>query len=234
MCVRVCRSLLTDRYLYTYIHIDRTTNTIINQGVLFWKLARFSVLFSVWLPVWYDLLCSAWQSRLRLAEKIGQTPKWVLQSTRQPRYSAPLHQALWTVRLDYIGTSGNWLRSTAIRGTTASSVFSPWLPTIPERDVTVPLNLPCVHLSVCRLVHSDGSLFDLSVGASQLPPEDEKPGGQKERQDVADDKWIKVEVVTEEEEEEEYPSVFDRETLSDNLTGNHSASSSSSSSFMTE
>lgn len=64
-----------------------------------------------------------------------------------------------------------------------------------------------------RLVHSDGSLFDLSVGgAPQLLQEEEKRGGQREE---ADEKWMK------EEEEEEFPCMFERETLSDHITGKH-------------
>ncbi|XP_075941386.1 piezo-type mechanosensitive ion channel component 2-like isoform X1 [Anarhichas minor] len=53
--------------------------------------------------------------------------------------------------------------------------------------------------TITRLVHSEGSLFDLSVcGAPQLLLEAEKSGGQRER-------------------EEEYTCVFERETLSDHI-----------------
>ena len=66
-----------------------------------------------------------------------------------------------------------------------------------------------------RLVHSDGSLFDLSVGgAPQLLPEEEKRGRQRERQEETEEKWIKKE-----EEEEEYSCMFDGETLSDPMAG---------------
>ncbi|KAM8730910.1 piezo-type mechanosensitive ion channel component 2-like [Acanthopagrus schlegelii] len=65
--------------------------------------------------------------------------------------------------------------------------------------------------TITRLVHSDGSLFDLSAGgAPQLLPEEEKRGRQRERQEETEEKWIKKE-----EEEEEYSCMFDGETLSD-------------------
>lgn len=71
-------------------------------------------------------------------------------------------------------------------------------------------------LSLCRLVHSDGSLFDLSVsGAPQLLSEEEKRWQQRERQEEVDEKWVKK------EEEDEYPCMFDGETLSDQITGTH-------------
>lgn len=74
--------------------------------------------------------------------------------------------------------------------------------------------------SLCRLVHSDGSLFDLSVGgAPQLLLEEEKRGGERDREEETDQRWMK------EEEEEEYPCMFDRETLSDHITGKHPNSS---------
>ncbi|XP_039983516.1 piezo-type mechanosensitive ion channel component 2-like [Xiphias gladius] len=67
--------------------------------------------------------------------------------------------------------------------------------------------------TITRLVHSDGSLVDLSVGGGpQILLEEEKRSGQREREEETEDKWIK------EEEEEEYPCVFDRETLSDRIT----------------
>lgn len=70
------------------------------------------------------------------------------------------------------------------------------------------------HLSLCRLVHSDGSLVDLSTsGAPQLLLEEEK-GVQREREEETEEKCIK-------EEEDEYPCMFDRETLSDHITGKH-------------
>ncbi|XP_045899373.1 piezo-type mechanosensitive ion channel component 2-like isoform X2 [Micropterus dolomieu] len=60
--------------------------------------------------------------------------------------------------------------------------------------------------TITRLVHSDGSLFDLSVGGtSQLLQEEEKIGGQGEREEET------------EEKEEEYPCVFEKETLSDHI-----------------
>lgn len=78
--------------------------------------------------------------------------------------------------------------------------------------------------SVCngRLVHSDGSLFDLSAGgAPQLLPGEEKRGGQRERQEETEEKWIKKE----EEEEEGFSCMFDGETLSDPMAGKLTASS---------
>lgn len=71
------------------------------------------------------------------------------------------------------------------------------------------------HLSICRLVHSDGSLVDLSTGgAPQLLLEEEK-GLQKEREEEeTEEKCIK-------DEEDEYPCIFDGETLSDHITGKH-------------
>ncbi|XP_068604378.1 piezo-type mechanosensitive ion channel component 2-like [Brachionichthys hirsutus] len=68
--------------------------------------------------------------------------------------------------------------------------------------------------TITRLVHSEGSLFDLSVsGAPQLLlEEEEKEVGLTEIQEETDEKRIQ-----EEEEEEEYTCVFDRETLSDHI-----------------
>ncbi|XP_026217973.1 piezo-type mechanosensitive ion channel component 2-like isoform X2 [Anabas testudineus] len=64
--------------------------------------------------------------------------------------------------------------------------------------------------TITRLVHSDGSLVDLSAGgAPQLPPEEEK-GLQKEREEETEEKCLK-------EEDDEYPCMFDRETLSDHI-----------------
>ncbi|KAK9527367.1 hypothetical protein VZT92_013937 [Zoarces viviparus] len=64
--------------------------------------------------------------------------------------------------------------------------------------------------TITRLVHSEGSLFDLSVcGAPQLLLEAEKSGGQREREEETEEKWIN--------EEEEYTCVFERETLSDHI-----------------
>ncbi len=65
------------------------------------KISRILCAFSLWLPVWYDLLCSAWQSHSRLAEKIGQMQKQLLQSVRWPQRPAPPQWAVWTVRSDY-------------------------------------------------------------------------------------------------------------------------------------
>ncbi|XP_034416405.1 piezo-type mechanosensitive ion channel component 2-like [Cyclopterus lumpus] len=67
--------------------------------------------------------------------------------------------------------------------------------------------------TITRLVHSDGSLFDLSLcGAPQLLLEAAKSRGQRERETETKEKWKE-----EEEEEEEYPCVFERETLSDHI-----------------
>ncbi|XP_070841701.1 piezo-type mechanosensitive ion channel component 2-like isoform X1 [Chaetodon trifascialis] len=69
--------------------------------------------------------------------------------------------------------------------------------------------------TITRLVHSDGSLFDLSVGgAPQLLLQEEKRGGQRTREEDKDERWTKEE----EGEEEEYPYMFDKETLSDQIT----------------
>ncbi|XP_049912684.1 piezo-type mechanosensitive ion channel component 2-like [Epinephelus moara] len=69
--------------------------------------------------------------------------------------------------------------------------------------------------TITRLVHSDGSLFDLSLGgAPQLLLEAEKRGGQRDREEDTEERWMKKE---EEDEEEEYPCMFERETLSDHL-----------------
>ncbi|XP_035475570.1 piezo-type mechanosensitive ion channel component 2 isoform X5 [Scophthalmus maximus] len=70
--------------------------------------------------------------------------------------------------------------------------------------------------TITRLVHSDGSLVDLSVGGvPQGLLEKEKRRGRKERQVETQDKWIK------EEEDEHYPCMFDRESLSDHIPGKH-------------
>lgn len=75
--------------------------------------------------------------------------------------------------------------------------------------------------SIRRLVHSEGSLFDLSVGEAPQPLlEEDKRGGQMDRNEETSQKWMK------EEEEEEYPCMFDSETLSDHITGKNSFSSS--------
>lgn len=67
--------------------------------------------------------------------------------------------------------------------------------------------------SLYRLVHSDGSLFDLSGGgAPQLLLEEATRGEQRGKEERTDEKWMK-------EEEEEYPCMFDRESISDHLTG---------------
>ncbi|XP_029978832.1 piezo-type mechanosensitive ion channel component 2-like isoform X2 [Sphaeramia orbicularis] len=84
--------------------------------------------------------------------------------------------------------------------------------------------------TITRLVHADGSLVDLSVGgASHL--EVEKRRGQKDRKEESQEEWREEEEVEEEveeeeveeeeeeEEEEEYPCMFDRETMSDHMTG---------------
>ncbi|XP_029385544.1 piezo-type mechanosensitive ion channel component 2-like isoform X2 [Echeneis naucrates] len=67
--------------------------------------------------------------------------------------------------------------------------------------------------TITRLVHSDGSLLDLSVGEAPQLLLEEKKGGQREEEGEEDDEWI-----NEEEEEKEYPCVFDREPLSDPMT----------------
>ncbi|XP_069033644.1 piezo-type mechanosensitive ion channel component 2-like [Embiotoca jacksoni] len=64
--------------------------------------------------------------------------------------------------------------------------------------------------TITRLVHSDGSLVDLSVGgAPQVILEEVKRGDQKE-EEIEED-WLKEEI-------EDYPCMFDRETLTDQLT----------------
>ncbi|XP_059183361.1 piezo-type mechanosensitive ion channel component 2-like [Centropristis striata] len=68
--------------------------------------------------------------------------------------------------------------------------------------------------TITRLVHSDGSLFDLSVGGAPQILLEEK--GQREREEEKEEKWRDEE---EEEEEEEYPCMFERETLSDQIKG---------------
>ncbi|KAM7389966.1 hypothetical protein PAMA_008240 [Pampus argenteus] len=66
---------------------------------------------------------------------------------------------------------------------------------------------------ITRLVHSEGSLADLSVGgAPQLLLEEEKREEQRQKEEDSEEKWRK------EEEEEEYACIFDRETLSDPIT----------------
>lgn len=70
-------------------------------------------------------------------------------------------------------------------------------------------------MCLCRLVHSDGSLVDLSVGgAPHKLLEEETVGAQKEKEEK-EEAWIKED----EEQEEDYSCVFDREILSDHLTG---------------
>uniref|UniRef100_A0A3Q1EK08 Piezo-type mechanosensitive ion channel component 2-like n=1 Tax=Acanthochromis polyacanthus TaxID=80966 RepID=A0A3Q1EK08_9TELE len=65
--------------------------------------------------------------------------------------------------------------------------------------------------TITRLVHSDGSLVDLSVGGPpEVHLEEEKGGGPVDGEET----WMKEE----EEEEEDYPCMFDRETLSEQLT----------------
>ncbi|KAM7369505.1 hypothetical protein PAMP_010824 [Pampus punctatissimus] len=68
--------------------------------------------------------------------------------------------------------------------------------------------------TITRLVHSEGSLADLSVGgAPQLLLEEEKREEQRQKEEETEEKWRK-----EDEEEEEYTCMFDRETLSDPIT----------------
>ncbi|XP_042254704.1 piezo-type mechanosensitive ion channel component 2-like [Thunnus maccoyii] len=70
--------------------------------------------------------------------------------------------------------------------------------------------------TITRLVHSEGSLVDLSVGgAPQLLLEEEKREGQRRKEQETGEKWRKEEHA---DEEEEYPCMFDRETLSDPIT----------------
>lgn len=72
----------------------------------------------------------------------------------------------------------------------------------------------------CRLVHSDGSLVDLSVGGAPEPQLLlEESGGQRE---PTEEKWMK--------EEDDYSCVFEKESLSDTITGTCSSSWSPSSS----
>lgn len=69
----------------------------------------------------------------------------------------------------------------------------------------------------CRLVHADGSLVDLSVGGAPEPQLLlEESGGPRE---PAEEKWMKEE----EEEEEDYSCVFDKDSLSDAITGKSSS-----------
>ncbi len=123
VCV-VCRSLLTDTYI-----CRQDNHTIIKQGVLFWYLFYFEnwpdslCLFSVWLPVKYDLIWSALFSFKKLLAahgKMGQMPKQALQSALRRR--APRR---CSGQSDWIkwAPKGNWLHSVAIRSATASSVF---------------------------------------------------------------------------------------------------------------
>lgn len=68
-----------------------------------------------------------------------------------------------------------------------------------------------------RLVHSDGSLFDLSVGgASQFLQEEGKRRLQRDSEDETEEKWMEEE----EQEQEEYSCMFDSDSLSDHITGN--------------
>uniref|UniRef100_UPI0037E98014 piezo-type mechanosensitive ion channel component 2-like n=1 Tax=Semicossyphus pulcher TaxID=241346 RepID=UPI0037E98014 len=68
--------------------------------------------------------------------------------------------------------------------------------------------------TITRLVHSDGSLFDLSLGGSpQVLLEDKKRGGQRETEEEKEAKGNKGD-----DKEEDSPCVFDGETLSDHLT----------------
>ncbi|XP_071058180.1 piezo-type mechanosensitive ion channel component 2-like, partial [Pseudochaenichthys georgianus] len=70
--------------------------------------------------------------------------------------------------------------------------------------------------TITRLVHSEGSLFDLSLslggGAPQILQERETCVREKDEK-----KWKQVEEEEEEEEEEEYPCVFEKETLSQQI-----------------
>ncbi|XP_056869498.1 piezo-type mechanosensitive ion channel component 2-like isoform X1 [Takifugu flavidus] len=61
--------------------------------------------------------------------------------------------------------------------------------------------------TITRLVHSDGSLVDLSVGGAPEPQLLEERGGQRE---PTKEQWVK--------EEEDYSCVFDKESLSDTIT----------------
>lgn len=70
-------------------------------------------------------------------------------------------------------------------------------------------------MRLCRLVHSDGSLFDLSVdGASQFLQDEGKRRLQRDSEEEMEEKWM------EEEEQEEYSCMFDGDSLSDHITGN--------------
>ncbi|KAM3860328.1 piezo-type mechanosensitive ion channel component 2-like [Diretmus argenteus] len=69
--------------------------------------------------------------------------------------------------------------------------------------------------TITRLVHSEGSLVDLSlVGPPHVPLEEERRGEEREREEDE----VEEEVEEEEEKEEEYPCMFDRETPSDQIT----------------
>ncbi|XP_028289056.1 piezo-type mechanosensitive ion channel component 2-like [Parambassis ranga] len=69
--------------------------------------------------------------------------------------------------------------------------------------------------TITRLVHSDGSLVDLSVGGAPQKLLEEETGGAQKEKEERKEAWIKGE----EEQEEDYSCMFDRETLSDHLTG---------------
>ncbi|XP_072235133.1 piezo-type mechanosensitive ion channel component 2-like [Leuresthes tenuis] len=69
--------------------------------------------------------------------------------------------------------------------------------------------------TITRLVHSDGSLVDLTLsGAPQLHLQGDRTAADKQE---TEGNWIKDEE-QEEEAEEDYPCMFDKETLSDHLT----------------
>ncbi|KAF7643979.1 hypothetical protein LDENG_00230120 [Lucifuga dentata] len=74
--------------------------------------------------------------------------------------------------------------------------------------------------TITRLVHTEGSLVDMSlVGSPQEEEEEEEEedqrGAERGREQDNEERWRKEKY---EEEEDEYPCMFDRETLSEQLT----------------
>ncbi len=102
LSVCLCRSLLTDRCIRR-----QDNHTIIKQGVLFWHLFYFEnwldslCLFSVWLPVWYNLLSSPLFSLTKSLAAHGKN-RTDADTIAAERFTLP-QQAVWTVRLDYMG-----------------------------------------------------------------------------------------------------------------------------------
>ncbi|XP_077365083.1 piezo-type mechanosensitive ion channel component 2-like isoform X1 [Festucalex cinctus] len=72
--------------------------------------------------------------------------------------------------------------------------------------------------TITRLVHSEGSLVDMSVGgASQIFAEDDKVGVVSEKEEELEEKWRQREE-DDEEEEKEYPCTFEEDSLSAHTT----------------